>query len=398
MRLLALSNLIIELLFILIKYIVMKIIRYFLIALPIFFACGCGEIPENTRFAPIKNYSPENSIEIITLEECELEPIESSYTGKLFIKNGSIGFVDERFCWVFMFDENGMFQKRYLGQGEGPQEIATGMIDGYACLNNGSFFFMGSGTDCHIFDEQFQRTNMFIIKPLNDYSLTDYERPWTYTPWYSNLIMKNHGKYLYFNVYSEYEHYNAKDSPNSYFKNVHIIDKLNLETGVEEQVLGYYPDIYTEDKSLRQLENVYFDVDSKGMFYIVYEGDSLIYTFDQTYYPVSTFGYQGKKMIKKTLVLDGSSPTYWQDFMQNRKERGMYNGIIYVEETGLLFRTYLKGSETGSGLQIYKKSVLLGDVDVPNGFKMLGYIKPYYYASCGIDEDNEKIVLYKFKL
>ena len=102
-------------------------------------------------------------------------------------------------------------------------------------------------------------------------------------------------------------------------------------------------------------------------------------------------------MINKPVILS-TFQLFRENCFQNRKDRGFYNGIIYIEETDILLRTYQKGSETGGGLQIYKQSVLIGDIDVPESFKVLGYIFPYYYATCGIDEDNERIVLYKFKI
>ena len=381
----------------------MKINKLILVILPIlFFMCGCNNTPKTDRFAPMKNNPKTDSIKTIKLEELELESMESSYDGNLFVKSDSIYFVDKRFCWIFVFDKDGTLHTRHLGRGQGPQEIASGIIDGYACLNDGGYFFMGPGADCYIFDEQFQRTKMFIFRTRDDAltsdGLTGYERPWIYTPRYSDLTMRNYKEYLYYTVYSEYEDYNFIDSPNSYFKNVHIIEKLNLMTGEEEQVLGYFPDSYSEDKSLRQLRYFFFDMDSKGNFYVAYEGDSLIYTFDQDYTPMTAFGYKGREMVDKPIVLDTESSSFWEEYAQNRKERGMYSGIVYIEETDILFRTYLKGADTGGGLQIYKESLLIGDVDVPNGFKIVGYIAPYYYACCGIDEENEKIILYKFKL
>ena len=58
----------------------------------------------------------------------------------------------------------------------------------------------------------------------------------------------------------------------------------------------------------------------------------------------------------------------------------MDNAVEYVDETGLLFRSYRKGGgSVTDGLQVYRDGVLVGDVDVPLGFRMAGYVDPYYY-------------------
>ncbi len=46
----------------------------------------------------------------------------------------------------------------------------------------------------------------------------------------------------------------------------------------------------------------------------------------------------------------------------------MDNTVEYVDETGLLFRSYRKGGGSATdGLQVYRDGVLVGDVDVPFG-------------------------------
>ena len=41
---------------------------------------------------------------------------------------------------------------------------------------------------------------------------------------------------------------------------------------------------------------------------------------------------------------------------------------------------------------------MIGDVQVPDGFKVLGYIEPYYYSEFVCDENDETIAIYRFKL
>lgn len=85
---------------------------------------------------------------------------------------------------------------------------------------------------------------------------------------------------------------------------------------------------------------------------------------------------------------------YWRE---DSRTKGYYNWLEYVDETGMLFRSYQKGGdEETDGLQIYKDGVLLGDVNVPKGFRVMGYIAPYYYSYVIPDEDNAMMYLYRF--
>jgi len=362
-----------------------------------FIVFGCSGSDKSMHFAVVFNHPKSISVTDTEFEELELESVISSYVGKLFINNDIIGFVDQKFSWVFQFDKNGNFISRHLGQGNGPMEIPVGEIQGNALLNGGSYLFIGSSTDCYIYDNKFQRKKTFVIDRTANKEAKGYEQPSNYMSCYENFIIKSHDDYVYYNLFLSHWEYNFIVSPVKYFEKARIIARLNLTTGEMEKVLGRYPEIYAKDKSLKQLCFTNFDLDSKGTFYVSYEADSLIYTFDQDFTPISTFGYKGREMNDKPIVLT-TIDMFNEKYAQNRHERGYYNSLRYIEETGLLFRTYQKGAGSGGGLQIYRENVLIGDIDAPDGFKMLGYIAPYYYGSTSIDEDNERIILHRFKL
>ena len=99
--------------------------------------------------------------------------------------------------------------------------------------------------------------------------------------------------------------------------------------------------------------------DKSGNFYLAFEGDSTIYTFDSEFRPLTAFGYAGKEMSKKEAVFH-SLKEFQKGYAQNRRERGIYTGLKYIEDTGFLFRTYQRGEEHDTdGLQIYKNQVLI---------------------------------------
>lgn len=363
----------------------------------LFFFCNCRH---ESKFAEIKNPVRRDTLQSLYTETFPLENIQASYVGNLFLKDKSIYFVDSKFCWIFEFDEEGKLKKRSLGQGNGPSELPTGMIDGFACLEDGSRFFVGPSNDCYVFDKHNQLKSKYVMqhRRLKDGEKMNYEDPSVYTLYYVNMIMKNHGDYLYYTVMLDHPLYNFMTSPEEYFKKAHILRKMNVHTGESEAVVGNYPEVYQKDPSLKHLNFVYYDIDKSGNFYITYEGASTIYTFDSNFQPLSAFGYAGRNMAHKEVVFH-SIEDFQKGYMKNHEERGLYTGIEYIDETGVLFRTYQRGEgQDKDGLQIYKDRVLIGDVDVPKNFKILGYIPPYYYGTEGIDEENETILIQRFKL
>ncbi len=365
-------------------------------------AFSCTKKQNNSdSFAPVTNLPPSIEIKSLSPVSFTLDKVESSYVGYLDMKQDSICLIDQRFASIFLFDKQGELKSRYLGLGGGAKEIDTGMIEGYADMLN-SYFFIGPMRDCFIYDKDFSLQKKFILK-LSDQSTTpSYDTPKIYTSTNSNALMKAYDKYVYYTVFSEYPGLSFIDSSDAYkdcYKNVHYLAKINTETGVLEDVLGHFPQVYQEDPAIKQFFNVHFDIEqSSGRFFVTFEADSLIYEYDKDFLPQRTYGYAGKNMQKATeIMLTG------EDFQRinesSRQESGYNTGLKFIAETGLLFRSYHRGgSAQMDGLQIYRDGQLIGDVDVPKGFKLLGYHAPYYYGSTGVDEEAEKIEIYKFEI
>lgn len=374
-----------------------KYIKYLIVLNIVFSSCaGDKSLKQDEFFGSLRNESPINSISAITLHPFSLEPIESSYVALLDISDDFIYMVDKKFCWIFVFDKNGHFLKRELGQGQGPNELATGMIDGYTKINSNGYLFVGGGNDCHLYNDKFMLKNKYVIDKGQTGGVASYESPWIYTLSYEHLLMKNHGDFLYYTVFSEYDNMNFIESPDSYFANVHYLAKMNIYTGKVEKMLGKYSSIYQESKCLKQFSFVNFDIDAGGTFYVSFESDSLIYTYDKDFFPICSYGYSGEKMQNKQVVFS-TFDDFSNGYEQNRAESGYYTGLKYINDTNILFRSYQRGDDAScDGLQIYKDGLLLGDVNVPFGFKIVGYIAPYYYATSGINEEKESVEMFKF--
>ena len=378
------------------KYNRMKINIYLFSLIITLFSCNSFHQKDTVYLAELRNTNPNISITTLLLDSFYLEQVESSYIGFLSMSPDSIFLIDKKICTVFIFDTEGKFCKKRLGMGQGPKEITAGNIDGYSLIAPNSHLFLGPSNDCHLFNNNFQIQKQFFIDKGKKEESNAYAAPWIYTLCYENLIIKNYGNYLYYNVFSEHKSLNFIDSPKNYFDNAHYLSKLNLETGKIEEMLGKFPEIYIRDKGLKQYSFVNFDISNEGRFSISFEADSLIYEYDKNFTPICSYGYSGRNLQIKSKVLS-TFREFSENYNKCRNESGFYRSLKYIDETDLLFRTYKRATQSEyDGMQIYKDRVLIGDFDVPEAFKILGYVAPYYYATTGIDEENETILLYKF--
>ena len=137
-------------------------------------------------------------------------------------------------------------------------------------------------------------------------------------------------------------------------------------------------------------------MDDNGNFYLSFECDSLIYVYDNRYTIKYSFGFEGIGMNLDYLTLRPGKE-YVEQCSQERKNKGYYTSIKKIGDN--LFRTYKTGNNADyERLQIYQNRTLVGDVEVPNGFRVMGYLAPYFYSHIIADEDRETLTMYKFAL
>jgi hypothetical protein len=382
--------------------------KYFLILLILLPLVSCKEKKEEgTLFpSPVKgsiNIKYSNlQLDTIILND---EGVESSLMGFSGITNDkNIYFIDSRFCWYYVFDLNGNFKKRSFGSGQGPKETTIGKIATCCILDNSDLFLLGYNVDHYVYDKNFDKKKSFILPHpyIDKSSVDDMSTDWrTYSHQYSNLICRNYKEKVYMHIFSEHpDFYYMGNTKDFLKKSNHILEvDIALATVGNMYASGYPPVYYGNPYDYTLLAfNINFDIDKKGDFYVSYEADSLIYKYDNNYKPLYSFGYSGKNMnMKFERVRDWSE--YKKYKKQERIDKGYYHWVEYVDETGLLFRSYKKGShDTSDGLQIYSDRELLADISVPKGLKVAGYVAPYYYSQAIADEEKEILVVYRFKL
>ena len=199
---------------------------------------------------------------------------------------------------------------------------------------------------------------------------------------------------------SENPSFNYFDNTESYLKESMHMSVVNMRSGeiVGMKVTGY-PSMYRKDPyKFSSFQCINFDISAEENLYVNFEADSLIYVFDKDMKPQFAFGIGGKNMDR-----DYMSVSLWEQmpvYQMNRETKGYYSWVEYIDETGMCFRSYKKcGDSTVDGLQIYdRKGNLLGDVDVPKNFKVIGYAAPYYYSQVFDGEDDGSLTIFRFKL
>lgn len=223
----------------------------------------------------------------------------------------------------------------------------------------------------------------------------------TYTTFYPNLVIKNFGDKLYYNLYSEAENFNFVYTPEKYYQKAYTLMQTNRDSGRVKKLLCPYPPFYQEHiGELDAMISLNYDFDSEGNLYVGFEADSTIYKYKQDEYPIKAFGYKGKNMNQNYQAIRS-----WEEcskmVSEDRTNKGYYTSLYVSPTDNYIFRTYQKGShDSTDGLQIYQNEVLIGDVPAPKGIKIIGYIAPYYYSEImtDIDIDNDKMYIYRFKL
>ena len=340
----------------------------------------------------------------IETESIKLEHISSSYLGTLSIRNDSLYFADEMFCWVFIFDKDGNLHSKHLGQGRGPSEVSTGKIVAAEHLPNGGFFIIGGSWDCHHFSKNWERINEYRIGWKHKYSKQELlknpqpDAHGLYSISYQSLLkMRTTDDHVFFPIYSQHPTFNLTSE--KYLKYSRILAKMNINTGEVEKIMGRHSPEYLKHDFLL-FDFFSFDISSDNEFFVCYPPDSLIYLYDNNYNIQGAFGYDGNEMDKDyTLINNITGNDLVELFETELETKGYYNWVEYIDERDLLFRSYTKGSHSkADGLQIYKGTTLIADVDVPKGCHVIGYIEPWFYSGAIINEIDEIITIYRFKI
>lgn len=375
-----------------------------------FFSCTQNKNNYDLYFGGENRSNKKIMLSDILIDSIDFKELQSSYDGDFYIRNEKLVFFDKYFGYAFQFDKKGNLEKKYYGQGAGPMEVNTGYVDGYFPLKNGDLF-IGSSLDFHIHDKEQERQKVFTL-------------PWTYGKEKNRRQLRRTGDFSgnEVGVYElNYESLKIREDKNGFiylpiwaftdminpykkdfYNKAHTLIKVDLNKGEIVDILGHFSPEYKKYNAVPQHMFTYFDINKKNNnMYISQEIDSLIYVYNDKGENIYTFGNSGKDMINKYLEVKNFDKKEFQNaYFKDKVKRGYYSNIEYFDNYDLLFRCYKKGGDSNcAGLQIYKGTTLITDVDVPKGFNWVkGYIPPYFYSNAIIDDENMKLKVYYFRL
>ena len=340
-------------------------------------------------------------MDTLALDTLKLQSFNSSFIGQTAVQQNHIYFIDAKFGFVYKFDVNGKLLHRYLGQGIAKNELPMKSVMLFTFLPNGNSIFIGTGYDCYLFDPEFNR-------------VTDFKINWHSTKTQEQLInnpdLEDNGMFsllyngrihatdqtLYFPVASQHPKLNPTLA--NYAEDVKIIGQMDLTNGYVDKIYGKLPPIYKKNIQTLAFGYAYIDAFEGKNTLTAFPVDSLMYVVDDEFTISKSFGFQGRNM--NLHYKNQTDPRkFRENYSEQVKNAGHYTFIKHFAPQGYTFRGYHKsGTATSDGLQIYQKQILIADVDVPLGFRVEGYIAPFFYSNAKLDIKNNDAKIFKFKL
>lgn len=363
------------------------------------FVVSCNKKPSSIDSADVTSKQA-IAYTSITLEKIVLDSIDNSSSGASSITDdGQIAFVDYNYCLVSLFDSIGHLQSQHLGSGNGPGETSIGQIAAHAYTDENGLTLFGFNLDFHNFKD-YKSENIFVLTPsIKGETLSECSD--SYTNQYSDMVCRSYEGKVYFNIFSDHPDFNYLSNTSDFLDNCYHIWEVDLKKQTDTRLLAKgYPASYKKHSNKYLIfSGCNFDIDNDGNFYLSYEADSLIYVYNHDFSPIATYGFAGKNMDTDYISI-GSFQECRKHYRNERSTKSYYYWTEYNDQTGLLFRSYSKAGGEKAGLQIYRDGTLIGDVEVPSGVKVIGYIAPYYYSAVipSLDENDTSLTIYRFKL
>lgn len=370
-----------------------------------FIFIGCKDTADrdpffNTPFTGNKNIS----IKKLDLDTFKIDAKQTSMVGKWVCKKNSFLWGDFLYGSIYIYDKTLRYKGRMLGQGNGPNEISAKKWTDFVFLKD-DLFVLGASYDFYLANKNWDIIKKsrfdFISKDVQRQTLINHPEPdhvGIYEVNYSSINAKFVDRdHVIIPISTSHPLLNAYTS-RKFYEKTSILGLLNIKTSELESIFGRYSPIYRKYNYIPQFSNIIFDTTGKDIF-LGFEADSLLYMTNTTGKIIRKFGYSGKYISGKYPEVHSyknSSHVYIND----RRQYGFYTYLKCFPEKDVIFRGYEKdkGHNETSGLQIYRKDTLIGDVSVPKGMEVVGYIAPYFYAQIPPDIISESFCLFRFKL
>ncbi len=341
------------------------------------------------------------TLSILKLDSIIMEDINSSGTGHFVYDENEILYLDKTSKFIFKFDNKGKHLGKYNGFGQGPDEF---IVSNTLLSNNGNRVVLGDLETYYLLNKDFHIQKKGIIE-WSSGNITQeevYNSPKPTMPEIYEIIEYDNFPCLFKDslallpITTEHVKYNGFKNLD-YYKEAHIFTVLDLKSGRIKELKGRRSPEYLKYEFLPNFDSFHFDY-YNDKIYINYDIDSTIYVLDKEFQPQFKFGYAGTQMNCNYKPTHGFEDAE-ERFLTDRETFGYYRYLKFIKETGYLFRTYSKGGNKKDGLQIYdSKYNLVGDIEVPKGFRVIGYYNGKYLAECskGLDAIPMYILSFTF--
>lgn len=373
---------------------------------------GCMQIPEGNNkidyeaLTYIKSKQPVSpeTLAIDTFYICaEDENQMTSLIGEFFLQEDTLCFADAGLASIFCYDLEGKYIENHLSRGRGPQEIL-----GLNIITNDKkgYYILDESWNIYRIDRKWNRIKENRIDWNSDksikylYNHPDPNETGIYELEYASSNLRTLGKdYLVIPIVTEHVKYNSYGGAfaSHFYENTYTIGILTQDSAKLVKMMCNRSPIYSQYSYVPNFKNVIFDTYQDTLFFS-FEIDPHIYQMDFSTSQTIGFGEAGQQMntdYPETKSLEDADEHYGED----RQKCGYYYYLKYVPETVLLFRSFQYGTPLAyDGLQVYKNQLLVAEYQVPKGFRVIGYVPPYYYAEGKPDIDKEAMVFYRFKL
>jgi hypothetical protein len=340
-------------------------------------------------------------------------PREYSGNGIIQLMGDSIYFVDRMYTTITAYSLDGAIGKTNLGKGEGPNEVTDVLFvwrhkgDNYVYFPPKVWRF---NSDWQLIKQYFTNfgASMRQTEELLYATTTNEETKAVYTvqfgPYTMMPLAYMDDERLLFPVAYGTPHLNAYEKV-QYYQKVHTLGKFNSDFEVI-QIIGNKPSCFLDYRFIPNHDYTYFDYSDNKLF-VGFEPDSLINVYDKDMRFLYSFGRSGIDMnmdYLETSTIDEGLKN--ENYYRARAQEGYYEYVNYFKTPGVLIRTYKTGArdsnakysiENPTRLQVYKDEELVYDFPVKRRFRIIGYREPYFYADGIVDEENERLGVYRFR-
>lgn len=326
-----------------------------------------------------------------------------------FSENGFFRIENE---WVYYFDpifstankisQNGEVLKTYLGLGDSPSEIRQDFV--WHGRLGSKHIFMGRASDIHVFTDEFEREEdfMYVVPRTKErYDGKKEVEVGTYDMdiVFNVLTSKNLAIDIYQNIYVPVRilprvnpSYNL--ATDGYYNDAASIGRININSGKLETVFGNFPSEYL-DHRWEHYDDRFITLKSDSIF-VGYKGSFKIQVYSP--FPENDLIYEfGQK--EATINSEIKNFISFEETPYDSFKNGFYSHLYYDSINNLMFRSFIIDRESNKGgVQIYRNKDLVAQFNTVHKFNVIGYHNGFYYADGILNEEEDQLGFYKFKL